>query len=220
MQTITQELSNNSLKSFSFQVSENTPQFLMDGFVNWLSNYIADGAEFEDGHTLEFGWSQILCKVDDQKLSLMAPNYKDMPIKWTTDLSSIFHIMMEHKYIPESFDEEQQAVNLLQTAIIGPDFAEEPMFIERIEPSSQNDRDSGWFIGSLKPEIDNDTPKNLKLISLYEAVLKAPQILSFLSLPKNFRIGFKDGEVQFTKNLELIQPQKNSYLTKKSDNNS
>ena len=127
--------------------------------------------------------------------------------------------MMEHKYIPESFDEEQQAVNLLQTAIIGPDFAEEPMFIERIEPSSQNDRDSGWFIGSLKPEVDNDTPKNLKLISLYEAVLKAPRILSFLSLPKDFRVGFSQGEVKVLKDNQEIYAKDDSYLSKKSSNN-
>ena len=219
MQTITQKLSNSALKSFSFQVSDETPQFLMNGFVNWLSNYIADGAEFEDGHTLEFGWSQLRCKVENSELTLTAPNYVDMPIKWTNDLSSIFHIMMEHKYIPESFDEEQQAVNLLQTAIIGPDFAEEPMFIERIEPSSQNDRDSGWFIGSLKPEVDNDTPKNLKLVSLYEAVLKAPRILSFLSLPKDFRVGFSQGEVKVLKDNQEIYAKDDSYLSKKSSNN-
>ncbi len=94
MRHITHKIENNSLKSFSFQVSEDTPQFLMDGFINWLSNYIADGAQFEDGHTLEFGWSQILCQVVGNELTLIAPNYKDMPIKWTTDPN----IVAAHKF--------------------------------------------------------------------------------------------------------------------------
>lgn len=193
-------------------ISETTPDLVSDFFADWLTGYINDGAEFSDGQTLQFGYSQFMCDVSARILRLRSPDFRSMPIEWVDDLGPALQIFAAHKYAPETFGFTPDVPALHDFALIGDRFDERPTFIDRMEPDESKPNDSGWFIGSGADDVDNNDPDGLRLMSLYEAMLHVPHVTRFLPLPVGCQVMFSDELPVIFRNREELQIPKGSYL--------
>ncbi len=206
MRTIRHQVVSTSVDEFTFDTDDSSPDFIVESFTDWLSEYIDNGAEFTDGQTLQYGYTLLNCLVQSHKLRLRAPDFQGMPIKWTDNLGPVFRITAAHKYTPETFGFTPDIPTLRNTAIVGKRFDEIPMFANRLLPVESNPNDSGWFIGSNRDDVDNNNPDQLQLMSLYEVMLAVPHVLDFLSLPVGCQVVFSGGipvVLQDYKELEI-----------------
>ena len=217
MRTVRHKVVSTSIDEFSFDTDDASPDFIVESFADWLSEYFDQGVEFTDGSTIQYGYSLLSCRVQSRVLRLLAPDFQSMPIKWIDNLSSVFRIIAAHKYTPETFGLMPDIPSLQQSVIVGKRFAEIPMFAERLSPLESNPNDSGWFIGSSRDDVDNNDPDQLQLMSLYEAMLTVPNVLGFLSLPVGCRVEFADGNPVVLKDNEVLEIPKGSYLNRLSN---
>ncbi|MFN3150016.1 hypothetical protein [Bremerella sp.] len=215
MRTVRQQVASTSISEFRFDTDESAPDFIVDAFTDWLSDYIANGAAFADGQTLQYGYTLLTCRVKSRVLRLLAPDFQSMPIKWIDDLGPAFGIVAAHKYTPETFGFTPDIPTLGNTAIIGNRFDEIPMFANRLSPVESNPNDSGWFIGSDRDDVDNNDPDQLQLMSLYEAMLAVPHVLDFLSLPVGCQVVFSGGNPVVLQDYEEMEIPKGSYLDRR-----
>ncbi len=208
-QNVNRRVSSRALDSFQF-IACDTPDFVVEWFADWLTTYINDGATIKDEQTLQCGFVILKCRVKNRLLSLLSPDFDEMPIRWTDDLRKSLGIITAHKYTPESVGLIPDIPSLQQTAITGERFAEFPMFANRSTPSSANPNDSGWFVGSQ--DADNNDPATLQVMSLYELVLKVPHVLQFLSLPVGCQVVFSAGTPVLLKDYKEVAVPPDSYL--------
>ena len=214
MKTIECRVNSTALDGYAFQVSDDLPDLLPSFLSDWLTRYIEGGAEFSDGQTIQFGFWLLRCEVHNRRMRLLGPKADAMPVGWTEDTSMALTSMMTHKYIPESFGLEMDIPSFENTATVGRLFTEHPMFINRDE-RIDNGVDSGWFIGSMRDDVDNNDPKQLSVVSLYEASLKAPWIHDFLSLPKGTQVIFENERPVVCRDFTPLEPRAGSYFAER-----
>lgn len=212
MPTVRKNVDSQSIDEFTFGIGKSAPAFVVTSFTDWLSDYISDGATFSDGETLQYGYTTLRCRVENRVLRLLAPDFQCMPINWVDDLGPAFAIVAAHKYIPETFGLAPDSPTMLNTAIVGKRFDEIPMFADRSPPVSSNPNDSGWFIGSNRDDVDNHDSANLRLMSLYEAMLAVPHLRDFLSLPVGCQVVFSHRSPVVLKDYKELEIPKDSYL--------
>ncbi len=145
-------------------------------------------------------------------MRLLAPDFETMPIRWVENLGPVFGIAAVHKYVPETFGFTPETPSLGNIALVGRAFDTLPMFAHRLEPDDSKPNDSGWLLGSDSEEVDNNDPKQLRVMSLYEAMLAIPHVVPYLSLPVGCRVMFHDQRpVIMRDDVELTIPE-GSYL--------
>ena len=215
MRTVRHQVFSASVDEFAFDTDDSSPDFIVESFTEWLSDYIANGAEFTDGQTLRYGYTMLNCRVQSRGLRLRAPDFQCMPIKWSDNLGPAFRIIAAHKYTPETFGFTPDVPMLQNTAIVGKGFDEIPMFANRLSPVESNPNDSGWFICSNRDDVDNNAPDQLRLMSLYEAMLAVPHMLDFLSLPVGCQVVFSGGIPVVLQDYEELEIPKGSYLARR-----
>lgn len=212
MRTIRRQVDSETLDEFVIETDESAPDFIVTAFVDWLAEYVASGVTFNNGQTLQYGFTLLTCLVKSRMLRLTAPDFQSLPINWIVNLGPAFHVIAAHKYVPETFGLVPDIPCLLNTAIVGSRFDEFPMFVARMPPIESNPNDSGWFIGSSRDDVDNNDPKQLRLMSLYEAILAVPHVLDFLSLPVDCQVVFPGDVPTVLRNYEELEIPQGSYL--------
>ncbi|NRD19005.1 hypothetical protein HNV08_03015 [Winogradskyella eckloniae] len=215
---INKEIKSINFDSVQIQVEESIPELLTNYLLDWLEKYVEEGKTIENEETLQFGFSMLKFQIEKNILHIKGPDYKLIPFNWTKNLTNTFLVFKEQKFTVESFNLESEYAKLQDTAIVGIEFDKQPFIMSRYEPSKNNPNDSGWFIGSLKEEIDNNNPKNLSVKSLYEIVLKQPLSLPYLFFPKESFISFKKGEVEVVNGDYFLKSKKGSYVEQKAAN--
>jgi len=138
-----------------------------------------------------------------------------MPINWIEDISMPLYLVMEQKYVAESYDADIDICDILDTSVTGEKFSTEPIFMRRRSRSEQNGQDSGWFIGSLTEDLDKNGLESRSLMSLYEVSLHIPAAVKFLWLPEGYDVILKKDEFEVVHNGITIQPKKDSYVAEK-----
>lgn len=200
---------------YGFAVERKCPDFLIQWFTDWLTEYLNSGVEISDGQYLQYGWVPLRCVVESGRLEFLAPDFESFPIQWQPDITKVFYITMEHKFVPESFGLEFVIPTLRDTCVVGTGFADFPMIMSREPAANDNPQDSGWFLGSLQAGVDYNNADNLELMSLYEAVLNAPHILRYLSMPMGTQAVFRGELPVVFVNEQRLQPAADSYLAQK-----
>ncbi len=205
----------NGISKVSFSVNDSLPEFIVDWFSGWITDYVNEGVEFSTGQTIQYGWSILQVQLNNGVLKVFGPDFENIPINWTEDLSQPISLMMEQKYVTESYGADLDICQMLNTSIVGQEFTSKPIIMRRYSRSENNAEDSGWFIGSLRDDVDNNDPEQLSLMSLYEICLHTPDVAKFLWLPKNYEIILEGDSFKVICNQEVVQPEKDSYVEKK-----
>ncbi len=212
MRTSRQQVSSRSLDEFLFETDESSPEFVVQFFCKWLTEYVNGVAEFRDEQTLQFGYATLTCEVRGRSLRLLAPDFESMPIRLTRNLGQAFRIMVLQKYTAESLGFAPDIPSMLNTATVCRDFESHPQFAERCEPSDNNPLDSGWVVGRMHSAIDYNDPANLQCMSLYEVMLYSPQVLMFLSLPLGCQVFFSERPPKILQGGKRLAIAKGSFL--------
>ncbi|MBD1912953.1 MULTISPECIES: DUF2185 domain-containing protein [unclassified Leptolyngbya] len=215
MKQIQIPVNGDNISRYEFYIEEEFPNAIITWLTDWLTKYIESGAKFSNGQIFQYGWSVLQCQLQNNCLRLLAPDFQSMPIEWIPNITKVLHILMEHKYVPESFELDMDVPSLEDTAVVGRGFEELPTIMVRSSRSENNPQDSGWFVGSFREDIDNNDPSNLELMTLYEVVLCAPHTLRYLSMPQGTQIVFESNSPVIFFDEQLLNPKAGSYLANK-----
>lgn len=216
LKRVERDVAGKGVRKLEVAVSADLPDVLLElalaPVLDWVTKRAA-AVQFEDGQTMQLGFTLLRCQVKDGRLTLLAPDMRSMPIAFHADLTYAVWALFKHKEVPPSFGEEPEVPSLRQAAVVGPRYAELPCLMER-SPSDGAD-DSGWTFNSVQADVDNNDPAGLGRVSLYEAVVAFPHFLRYLSLPPGFTVLF-DPRKSLTpihyRDRRLVQPQPGSYL--------
>lgn len=150
MKSLNLQVSGNGISNVAFSVEDTLPEFIIEWVTDWISTYVNEGAEFSTGQTIQYSWSLLQVELKNETLKIVGPDFACMPINWVNDITQPLYMMMEQKYIAESYDADIDVCQQLNTSIIGQKFTSEPIIMRRYSRSENNEQDSGWFIGSPK----------------------------------------------------------------------
>jgi len=208
-------VSGENISQFSFEVQKSCPDYSVSWISSWFVDHIHKGSIVKNGQIFTFGWGLLQAMVEGEHLILRGPDFKSMPIEWCDDITPVCKLLVEHKFVPLSYGFEMDIPSIRDTAIVGWEFEKLPMMMSRREKSKDNRQESGWLFGSIKKENNKELSAFIQLMSLYEAGLKAPFILRYLSMPMDTQILFKDRVplVFFKENQKYPKP--GSYLAEK-----
>jgi hypothetical protein len=202
-----------NVSTYTFSVEPRLPPVLIDLFTRWIDRVVQENL-IHDGQELQYGWTVIQCVLTDSVLQFRAPDGRSFPIQYCKDLTPALESIVFHDHIPRSFDLQADIPALTDTVLVGDRFHEIPMFLTRSEKSGEEDQHCGWFMASLSDDSEISGEENLRIMSLYEAVLQAPHILKYISMPAGTQVVFEQTAPQFYHNSKPIEPCNNgSRLT-------
>jgi hypothetical protein len=173
--------------------------------VQWLAalltDSVANGTRFISGQTIELGSLLLRLELLDDVLLVTEPDFMSMPIVWTRGVNNTLRIIRLQKDIADSVSlgDEMESQPLCTSLILGSDLqpGATNLVLERVDPATN---DSGWFIGDLNAKIDYSIAKNLRRVSVYEAVVNWPQIAGFLALPDGSRVEIRGQTATLARN--------------------
>ena len=184
-------------------------------FAGWLEESVAQGTCYTAGQTCQIGWSVTEVRQrDDGDLTLWEPDMQHMPIVWSESVSrTLSHLGLQKDVVESVLDAEDSSFpSLRESAVICTRIGQSKgVVMERTKPSGAY---SGWFCGCLGEDHDHNDVDELRLVSVYEAVVcHAPQILPYLALPPGTlaSVGADDAPVIF-RDGEPLEFKAGSYL--------
>jgi len=212
MKKLTFPVKANGITAFTFLVDNNLQAVLIDSFTQWFNGIITQMPSISDGLEFKYGWSLVKCTITNSTLSLEVPDGKAFPIQWTDNVTPALEAIVYHQFVPESFGLVSDIPALSDTVLVGDKFHELPMFLTRSEKSGDADRHSGWFMASSAADADITEEENLKIMSVYEAVIKAPHILHYVSMPVGSQVVFDNEAPNFLYKNKVLEPEENSLV--------
>ena len=211
MRKIETQIQSASLDRLVYHVDESTPDFLIQWFNEWLDPYVNSSDSIVANQYLQLGFTYLRVSIQQKTMMLQAPDFVQYPIRWVDDLYPALHVVTQHKYVPQSYGLNLDIPSMHDTAIVGENFERYPMFMTRSEKEPNTDH-SGWFIASLSDEVDNSDEGKLRIMSLYEAVIQAPHLVSYLSMPESSQIVFEESLPVIMFRNQVLEAQTGSYV--------
>lgn len=172
--------------------------------AEWLLKTLADIHKhdpLQEGATIELGWSVLTLVDEDGKLVVCEPDFAESPFENAiADVTMTLHILAEQNYIISQThtSETAQIPRFDDTIVMQKGVLDETdIYLERDEAS--DDEDSGWFIGSLGNDDEDETKEldaeNLEAIYVYELLKTRPALLSVLGLPAGYVVVFTGDDI-------------------------
>lgn len=213
MKKIEKLIKGKTFDRLQYFVAKKTPDFLIQWFDNWLETYSEELYECEHNQIVKLGFCDLRFSVENRIACLQAPDFQEFPLTWVNDLDPILPVVTRHQYIPQSYDLPFDIPSMNETAIISERFDELPVFLTRTEKDSDSNH-SGWFITSLSDNGDITDEESLKIMSLHEAVVKSPRLISYLSMPEGTQIIFETSAPIIMYRNKVLKAGKNSFIKK------
>lgn len=193
---------------------DSIPKQDVEWLIDWFENSVGDGERYSDGELVQIGWMlNLLSAMDDGRLLLREPDMQAIPIEWTDGVTETLRHLRLQKDTAESLGlgSDLQFPTIRHSAILGVDvdWNTHAFILERVAATAM---DSGWFVGRLGSSLDYNDPENLHRVSLYEAVVRCPNIVMFMSLPFGIKVEYSDENIAVWLDGRLVTPSANSYL--------
>lgn len=193
---------------------EALPKADRDWMLAYLESSVREGARFEPGETVQIGWMlNLVIKRADSYLGLAEPDMRSMPIEWIEDVSETLGQLRLQRDAAASLSVEGllDFPSIRDSLVVGSDVTPEATSLV-LERESGSGNDSGWFLGLRDSMSHYSQPTNLRRISLYEAAVTWPQIITYMALPPGFRIIIEPSHVSFFRDGSPVHPKKGSFL--------
>lgn len=211
MKKIQKSIKGNGFDRLQYCVDSKTPNFIIQWFDNWLDRHYAgllDSTQF-----IDLGFCQLKIVLENDFACLQAPDLTSFPLRWNKDLYPVLQIVTKHRYIPQSYNLDMEITSMHETVIISQQFDQLPVFLSRAEKDCDTNH-SGWFVTSLSDSGDYADEEELKIISLHEAVVKAPRLIDYLSMPEGTQIVFETSTPIIMFNNKVLKSANQSFLKK------
>ncbi|WP_321784406.1 hypothetical protein [Paraburkholderia sp. J94] len=185
------------------------PSGLEFGATNILSYFedeVRRGTVFKAGETVQVGWMLLMLKENEAgELEVWEPRFSEIPIVWERGAKRTYRQLIVQKSVAEELEVEPRFPSLDQSAVVLPDFMTSVNF--QMLRESPAGTDSGWLFTTEENESENG-----RLISLFEAACKRPEIIPFLALPPDSSVTRKNGNVEVSLGDRTIRSESNEFL--------
>ncbi|WP_426342522.1 immunity protein Imm33 domain-containing protein [Pseudoduganella sp. S-14] len=185
-------------------------------FRETLEEMVAAGEKFKAGETLLVGPVPLkLEAAEDGKLRVLEPDMKTIPFKFVPSVTRTLKIVRRQRYAADSLG-ATKAIRFApfhHPLMVTPGALQAPSII--MIRAKKQDGVTGWVLTEL--ETKSKSKDDLEVMSVYEAMLKRPDIMDFLALPEQFSVvvsGRKKFEI--FKDGTPVEPRKGSYLDMRS----
>lgn len=184
--------------------------------IEWLESAVASGTRFVPGEMCQIGWGTTLVRAHESgDLSLWEPDMRSVPFEWVEFVSTtLAHLRLQKDVVESVLSANDLAFPSMRASAIvctrlGPN---QDIVLERVEPSGA---DSGWFCGCREGDHDHNNPNELKCVSLYEAAVRAPQVVPYLALPAGVLVGTSNRVPAIFHGSAPLAFARGSYLAKR-----
>jgi len=185
-------------------------------FRTTLEEMVAAGEKFKAGETLLVGPVPLkLEAAEDGKLRILEPDMKSMPFKFVPSVARTLKIVRRQRYAADSLG----ATNAIRFAPF-----HHPLMLTRgalqapailMIRAKKQDGITGWVLTDL--EDKSQSKGDLEAMSVYEAMLRRPDIMDFLALPEQFSVVVSSvKKFEIFKDGTPVEPRKGSYLDMRS----
>ncbi|SPE51124.1 conserved hypothetical protein [Verrucomicrobia bacterium] len=184
----------------------------VDSFLSYIAEQVKNGVKYNVGQLIQIGW--MMDRIDEKagKLTLLEPDFIDIPIRYVHGATGTFRHLRSQKGVAESLGLEAllDFPTILHSAIVCNRQEDRVDFVmERARPEN---RDSGWFVGCGDPDHDHNNANNLRRTSLYEIARNRPNCIPFFALPARSFLQMKAGKLEVRCNNEKVKIKENSFL--------
>lgn len=198
---------------FTFSVDEDS---LSEQDALWfrstLEQMVAFGERFKAGETLLVG--PVLLKLeaaDGGRLRVLEPDMKSMPFNYVPSVARTLRIVRKQRYAADSLGatDAMRFAPLHFPLLVTRNALQAPSILMMRKEGEGNA--TGWILSDAQ---DQDiSHADIQAMSVYEAMLKRPEILDFLALPDQFAV-VVSGRRKFEifKHGSPVVPLSGSYL--------
>jgi hypothetical protein len=199
---------------FSFSVEQGSvPDVDIAWLKSTLEGWVASGERFKPGETIQLG--SVLLKTTlakDGTLRLLEPDMASMPIEYVDSMARTLKLTRRQKDTVESVADASAIV-----------FAplHEPLMISTgaldaktlgLFRDTKEVPGTGWVIFDVDSKLPDDKVEYSPM-SVYEAVLRRPEIAGFLALPSGYQVALMGARnFVISKDGIDVAPAKGSYL--------
>jgi hypothetical protein len=200
MERIEVPIKSDQFQSLEFGIDSSIQEENIDLFLSWLLHETDEGKQLNDGQKIEYGFTPFELHAEETSLVLRAPDLSSFPMETSNNITNALLCFDCHQGMPQRYGLEANIPRANQTVIVSREFENKPVLLTRSETDNDSDN-SGWFIASRKETVDIADEDNLMMMKLYEAAMKAPHLLCYLSMPAGTQITLDEDSVQvFYKN--------------------
>jgi len=161
----------------------------------WLADVVerqvAAGERYKEGDTFQVGWSWTrFRKEPDGLLSLEEPTMASMPIQWKAGVTrTLAHLRRQRDVVASVLAFDSLCFpSLMQSCLICTRVTAKDASVMMAREAPEGS-DSGWYIGCMDARHNHNDPKELKRVSLYEAIVShVPHALDYLALPAGAKV--------------------------------
>ena len=184
------------------------PPELVVAFVEMVRAHVARAASIDVlSGPLRAGFLLLDQQLDARELRLHGPDMQTLPLRAIDDVAIALHTMLEHRLVPASFGVVEQPCHMDDRALVQTELPHAALVMARSAPRAELPHDSGWFFANL----DHNNAAELRVMSLYELVTRAPHVLPYLSLPVDTQVTFRDTHGAVHVHGQLRAPTPHSY---------
>ncbi|MGB0582807.1 MAG: immunity protein Imm33 domain-containing protein [Limisphaerales bacterium] len=155
----------------------------LEGFASFLREAVESGVEFKPGETVQFSWVWFQVAGDENSLRVTAPETGRTPMEFGDDCSAALNLVLQQRYVADSFELECGWCHALQSAIVIKDLEScEQWFMNRTD--AEEGTTSGWYIGAEDSDLEVNDSANLELRSLWELSCLRSEMTELFLLPQ------------------------------------
>ena len=161
-----------------------------EGLLAKLAELHRRGPALRDGTTIDFGWSRLTLRTQDDKLVVHEPSFADDPFQRTVpDVSRTLHVLREQLALVTAVGVEPHVTRFDQKLTVLRGGLEQPrIYAER--RATSNPEDSGWFIGDAGVAPPPSTGDNIDVLFVFQLVSRRRDVMQALGLPPGFLVVF------------------------------
>jgi hypothetical protein len=162
----------------------------INGLFNKLAELDKIGPAITNGSSIQFGWSRLLLKGNEDELIIYEPDFSGNPFKdYVPSIDNTLKILVEQAVLLNNFGIEGVTAKYSDKIVITKNcLSKSKIYLERT--SSDEEDDSGWFIGEVDDINTDDSIDNYDVIYVFQLLNIRPTLMQVLVLPPGFLVVF------------------------------
>lgn len=164
------------------------------------------GPALRDGTVIRFGWSDLKLSLQGNELIITEPDFGGNPFRdYLPQVTITLEVLTEQVDTLKRTGANGVAAGFRDKVIISKDcLKQEKIYLERTETDEEGD--SGWYIGEVEAQPGDPKEKELEAIYLFQLYQIRPALMKVLSFPAGYLIVF-NGD-----NIEAVLNDKNKNI--------
>jgi hypothetical protein len=158
---------------------------LAGSVLDTLAELDRAGPQLRPGSTVQFGWSLLTLKAEDDKLRVCEPDFSGDVSRPRPNIDTTLSVLKEQVSVLRAVGEEGVDVRFTQFVAVGVGAMTTPdLFLKRDAPVA--DDDSGWFVGRLEDLEAARSAEEVDALRIWEVLKLRPVLVQVMALPPGY----------------------------------